>query len=231
MQDESLSLGKRAELISECIGAVFYDPEKGLHQRYRQIDWEEQAELLEMEEAFLFADAWKESSDENSWNRQLAARQNIINQMTAYARLGRLDDFEDCVAYIFDLMRDRAQEELDRSKDLPYRMLIHDSMNFCHEMYGTVYALYDVDRACYAVPVLYTYIEGWLEYVRKLPTFDGRDFIKLYNEIIIMLEAASTEESIPEQYQMPYDEMIAECKRRIAELTDTGYRIRDPKEE
>ena len=83
MQDESLSLGKRAELISECIGAVFYDPEKGLHQRYRQIDWEEQAELLEMEEAFLFDDAWKGSSDENSWSRQLAARQNIINQMTA----------------------------------------------------------------------------------------------------------------------------------------------------
>lgn len=234
MQDESLSLGKRAELISECIGAVFYDPEKGLHQRYRQIDWEEQAELLEMEEAFLFDDAWKGSSDENSWSRQLAARQNIINQMTAYARLGRLDDFEACVAYIFDLMRDRAQEELDRSKDLPYRMLIHDSMIFCHEMYGAVCALHDVDRACYAVPMLYTYIEGWLEYVRKLPTFDEydeRDFIKLYNEIIIILEAASTEESIPEQYQMPYDEMIAEYKRRIEELTDTGYRIRAPKEE
>lgn len=101
-------------------------------------------------------------------------------------------------------------------------------------MYGAVCALHDVDRACYAVPMLYTYIEGWLEYVRKLPTFDEydeRDFIKLYNEIIIILEAASTEESIPEQYQMPYDEMIAEYKRRIEELTDTGYRIREPKEE
>lgn len=234
MQDESLSLGKRAELIYECIGAVFYDPEKGLHQRYRQIDWEEQAELLEMEEAFLFSDVWKDSSDENSWSRQLAARQNIINQTVTDARLGRLDDFEACVTYIFDLMKDRAQEELDRSKDMPYRMLIHDSMIFCHEMYGAVCALRDVDRACYAVPMLYTYIEGWLEYVRKLPTFDEygeRDFIKLYNEIIIILETASTEESIPEQYQMPYDEMIAEYKRRIAKLTDTGYRIRDPKEE
>lgn len=45
------------------------------------------------------------------------------------------------------------------------------------------------------------------------------------------MEAASTEENIPEQYQMPYDEMIAKYKRRVAELTDTGYRIRDPKEE
>ena len=110
----------------------------------------------------------------------------------------------------------------------------YDSMIFCHEMYGAVCALHDVDRACYAVPMLYTYIEGWLEYVRKLPIFDEydeRDFIKLYNEIIIILEAASTEESIPEQYQMPYDEMIAEYKRRIEELTDTGYRIREPKEE
>lgn len=234
MQDESLSLGKRAELIYECIGAVFYDPEKGLHQRYRQIDWEEQAELLEMEEAFLFSDVWKDSSDENSWSRQLAARQNIINQTVTYARLGRLDDFEACVTYIFDLMKDRAQEELDRSKDMPYRMLIHDSMIFCHEMYGAVCALRDVDRACYAVPMLYTYIEGWLEYVRKLPTFDEygeRDFIKLYNEIIIILETASTEDNIPEQYQMPYDEMIAEYKRRIAKLTDTGYRIRNPEDE
>ena len=101
-------------------------------------------------------------------------------------------------------------------------------------MYGAAYRLYEVDRACYAVPMLHTYIEGWLEYVRKLPTFDEydeRDFIKLYNEIIIILEAASTEDNIPEQYQMPYDEMIAEYKRRIEELTDTGYRIREPKEE
>lgn len=234
MQDESLSLGERAELISECIGAVFLDPEKGLHQRYRQIDWEEQAELLETEEAFLFSDVWKDSSDENSWSRQLAARRNIINQTVTYARLGRLDDFEACVTYIFDLMKDRAQEELDRSKDMPYRMLIHDSMIFCYEMYGAVCALHDVDRACYAVPMLHTYIEGWLEYVRKLPIFkedDEREFIKLYNVIIVILEAASTEDNIPAQYQMPYDEMIAEYKRRIEELTDTGYQIKTPEDE
>lgn len=234
MQDESLSLGKRAELISECIEAVFLDPEKGLHQRYRQIDWEEQAELLETEEAFLFSDVWKDSSDENSWSRQLAARWNIINQTVTYARLGRLDDFDACVTYIFDLMKERAQEELDRSKEIPFRGLIHESMFFCYEMYGAVCRLHEVDRACYAVPMLHTYIEGWLEYVRKLPIFkedDEREFIKLYNVIIIILEAASTEDNIPAQYQMPYDEMIAEYKRRIAELTDTGYQIKTPEDE
>ncbi len=232
MQDESLSLGKRAEMISECIGAVFYDPEKGLHQRYRQIDWEEQVELLEMEEAFLFDDAWKGSPDEDGFDRFLAVRYNTMNQAAAYARLGRVDDFENCVTYIFSLMKDRAQSELESNRS--FGSMIDDGMFFCNEMYGAAHRLYEVDRACYAVPMLHTYIEGWLEYARKLPTFDADHeyaFVPLYGGFISYLKAASTEDNIPAQYQMPYDEMIAEYKRRVAELTDTGYRIRAPKEE
>ena len=232
MQDESLSLGKRAEMISECIGAVFYDPEKGLHQRYRQIDWEEQVELLEMEEAFLFDDAWKGSPDEDGFDRFLAVRYNTMNQAAAYARLGRVDDFENCVTYIFSLMKDRAQSELESNRS--FGSMIDDGMFFCNEMYGAAHRLYEVDRACYAVPMLHTYIEGWLEYARKLPTFDADHeyaFVPLYSGFISYLKAASTEDNIPAQYQMPYDEMIAEYKRRVAELTDTGYRIRAPKEE
>ena len=232
MQDESLSLGKRAEMISECIGAVFYDPEKGLHQRYRQIDWEEQVELLEMEEAFLFDDAWKGSPDEDGFDRFLAVRYNTMNQAAAYARLGRVDDFENCVTYIFSLMKDRAQSEPESNRS--FGSMIDDGMFFCNEMYGAAHRLYEVDRACYAVPMLHTYIEGWLEYARKLPTFDADHeyaFVPLYSGFISYLKAASTEDNIPAQYQMPYDEMIAEYKRRVAELTDTGYRIRAPKEE
>ena len=77
-------------------------------------------------------------------------------------------------------------------------------------------------------------IDGWLSYARRQKNFDDDDerrFVGVYKLLIECMETASTEESIPEQYQMPYDEMIAEYKRRIEELTDTGYRIREPKEE
>lgn len=130
-------------------------------------------------------------------------------------------------------MKNRAQDELDRGGNLPYRGMINDLV-FCYEMNGAVCRLYEVDRACFAVPMLYTYIEEWYKYVHKFPEmneYDEHIFIRLYDEIISMLEAASTEDNIPAQYQMPYDEMIAEYKRRVAELTDTGYRIRNPKEE
>lgn len=78
------------------------------------------------------------------------------------------------------------------------------------------------------------YIEEWLAYAHRQKNFDNDDerrFIGVYKLLIECMESASTEDNIPEQYQMPYDEMIAKYKRRIEELTDTGYRIRNPEDE
>lgn len=144
-----------------------------------------------------------------------------------------VDEFEDCAEYLLDTMNRGAQRYLENNQE-GWRNLIIMRDYFNLDMNSAVNGLVNIGRACYSVPIVKRYIDGWLSYARRQKNFDNDDerrFVGIYKLLIECMEAASTEENIPEQYQMPYDEMIAKYKRRVAELTDTGYRIRDPKEE
>ena len=232
--DESNAPFMRATLLAECMDTMF----GGLHlaftrRDYSKVDWAEQLEILRMEETFLFGMNRKEllAEEYQDWNDYVWC--NDVNQIIVAAKLGLVDKFEDCVAYLLDAMSRGAQRYLENNLD-GWRSLINRRDYFGLYMRSAVNGLVNLRRACYAVQIVRRFVEEWLAYARRQETFDDCDerfFIGTYKMLIECMEAASTEESIPAQYQMPYDEMIAEYKRRIAELTDTGYRIREPKEE
>lgn len=231
--DDSNAPFMRATLLAECMDTIF----GGLHMSftrrdYSKVDWTEQLEILRMEETFLWGMNGEELPDEQGqdWNYYVGC--NVVNQIIVTAKLEMVDEFEDCVAYLLDAMSRGARRLLENDRE-GWRMLIIMRDYFNLDMNSAVNGLVNMGRACYAVPIVKRYIEEWLAYAHRQKNFDDneRRFIGVYKLLIECMEAASTEENIPEQYQMPYDEMIAEYKRRIEELTDTGYRIRNPEDE
>lgn len=222
--DETIFYSDRFEIIYRCLERPFWH----LYMNIRDIDyswvnWAEQVEILDIEHANLLL--------EDFVDRDSYLEENLTNRILAHAALSNIPVFEKLIDELF--MNDAKEAKRMLNHNTPWWTLAERKTQIFQQWPRAIYGLVSMKRASYAAPVVKRIIEGWQEYVRKLPDYtpdSERELISLFQLFIECLEAAEMESNIPEQYRLPYNDLIWEYERRIDELTDTKFIIKPPED-
>lgn len=220
----------------EIVYGFFDRPFFALHMKmvdvdYSWVNWVELSELLEVEEDCLLEVELSDldHSELQEWDSCIS--NNLVNQTLTYAALQNTTLFDMCIEDILEDDTENAKHML--SHNTSWWQLAEVKIQVFQKWPQAINSLLALKRASYAAPVVKRIIDGWLEYVRNLPEYtpdSERGLIGLFQLFIECLEAAENEENIPDQYKLPYSNLICEYQSRIEELTDTRFIVKPPED-